>query len=182
MSASLQPHGLQHTRLPCPSLSPGVWSNSCQLIQWCHPTISSSSAPSPFPFNLSQHQGFIQWFGSSHQVLKYRSFSISPSSEYWGLISFRDWLLWSPCCPRDPQQSSPAPQFESISVVDPSFKCEFLFFWNCVWAKWNTCASQTRPGPLAVANVRLFLWIQSHGTVEQLQLLVVRLWPLNFYN
>ena len=73
------------------------------------------------PFNLSQHQGFIQWFGSSHQVLKYRSFSISPSSEYWGLISFRDWLLWSPCCPRDPQQSSPAPQFESINSSALSF-------------------------------------------------------------
>ena len=38
----LQPHGLQHARLPCPSLSPGVCSNSCPLSQWCHPTISSS--------------------------------------------------------------------------------------------------------------------------------------------
>ena len=42
MSNSLQPHGLQHARLPCPSLSPGVYSNSCPLNQWCHPTISSS--------------------------------------------------------------------------------------------------------------------------------------------
>ena len=42
MSTSLQPHGLQHTRLPCPSLSPGVRSNSCPLNQWCHPTISFS--------------------------------------------------------------------------------------------------------------------------------------------
>ena len=39
---SLQPHGLQHARLPCPSLSPGACSNSCPLSQWCHPTISSS--------------------------------------------------------------------------------------------------------------------------------------------
>ena len=38
-------HGLQHTRLPCPSLSPGVCSNSCPLSWWCHPTISSSVAP-----------------------------------------------------------------------------------------------------------------------------------------
>ena len=45
MSNSLQPHGLQHTRLPCPSLSPEVYSNSCPLSQWCHPTISSSAAP-----------------------------------------------------------------------------------------------------------------------------------------
>ena len=45
MSDSLQPHGLQHTRLPCPSLSPGACSNSCPLSPWCHPTISSSVIP-----------------------------------------------------------------------------------------------------------------------------------------
>ena len=42
VSNSLWPYGLQHTRIPCPSLSPGICSNSCPLIQWCHPTISSS--------------------------------------------------------------------------------------------------------------------------------------------
>ena len=42
MSDSLWPHGLQHSRLPCPSLSPGVCSNSCPLNWWCHPTMSSS--------------------------------------------------------------------------------------------------------------------------------------------
>ena len=42
MSNSLQPHGLQHARLPCPSPSLGACSNSCSLSQWCHPTISSS--------------------------------------------------------------------------------------------------------------------------------------------
>ena len=41
MSNSLQPHGLQHARLPCPSPSPGACSNSCPLSQWCHPTILS---------------------------------------------------------------------------------------------------------------------------------------------
>ena len=45
MSDSLQPHGLQHTRLPCPSPSPGACSNSCPLSQWCHPTILSSVIP-----------------------------------------------------------------------------------------------------------------------------------------
>jgi len=45
MCDSLQPHGLQYTRLPCPSLSPDVYSNSCPLSQWCHPTISCSIAP-----------------------------------------------------------------------------------------------------------------------------------------
>ena len=45
MSRSLQPHGLWHTKLPCPSLYPWVCSNSCSLSQWCHPTISSSFIP-----------------------------------------------------------------------------------------------------------------------------------------
>ena len=45
MSNSLQPHGLQHTRLPCPSPSPRACSNSCPLSRWCHPTVSSSVVP-----------------------------------------------------------------------------------------------------------------------------------------
>ena len=45
VSDSLRPHGLQHIRPPCPSPTPGVYSNSCSLSQWCHPTISSSVIP-----------------------------------------------------------------------------------------------------------------------------------------
>ena len=45
MSDSLWPHGLQHSRLPCPSPIPGAYSNSCPLSPWCHPTISSSVIP-----------------------------------------------------------------------------------------------------------------------------------------
>ena len=45
VSNSLQPHGLQHTRLPCPSPIPRVYSHSCPLHQWCHPTILSSVIP-----------------------------------------------------------------------------------------------------------------------------------------
>ena len=45
MSDSLRPHRLQHTRPPCPSPTPGVYSDSCPLSQWCHPTISSSVIP-----------------------------------------------------------------------------------------------------------------------------------------
>ena len=57
----LRPHESQHTRLPCPSLSPGVCSTSCPLSQWCHPTISSSVVPFSLAFSLSQHQGLLQW-------------------------------------------------------------------------------------------------------------------------
>ena len=48
VSSSLWPHWLQHARLPCPSLSPRVGSNSCLLNQWCHPTVSSSATPFSF--------------------------------------------------------------------------------------------------------------------------------------
>ena len=56
MSSSLQSHGLQHARLPCPSLSPGVCSNACPLSRWCHRTISSSVPTAPPASNPSQHE------------------------------------------------------------------------------------------------------------------------------
>ena len=92
---------LQHTRLPFPSLSPGVCSNLDPLSQWCHPANSSSVAPSPPALSLSQHQSFFFFPASvfsSESALHIRwpkcwSFSISPSSEYSWLISFRiDWF------------------------------------------------------------------------------------------
>ena len=60
VSDSLQPHGLQHARLPCPSPNPRVYSNPCPLSRWCHPTISSSVFPSPLAFNLSKSSGYFQ--------------------------------------------------------------------------------------------------------------------------
>ena len=81
--------------LPCPSPAPGVYSKSCPLSQWCHPTISSSVVPSPPALNLSQHQGLFNESAFCIRRPKYWSFScsISPSSEYSGLISFRMDLL-----------------------------------------------------------------------------------------
>ena len=87
---TLWPHGLQHTMLPCPS--PRPYSNSCLSSWWCHPPISSSvisfsclqSFPASGSFPMSR------FFLSGGQNF---SFSISPSNEYSGLISFRmDWL------------------------------------------------------------------------------------------
>ena len=66
MSDSLRPHGLLHTRLPCPTLSPRACSNSCSSGWWYHPTISSSVAPSPSAFSLSHHESVLP----SHQVAK----------------------------------------------------------------------------------------------------------------
>ena len=67
VSDSLQPHGLQHDRLPYPSPTPRDYSDSGPSSRWCHPAIPS---PSPPTFNLSQHQGLFQWVGSLHQVAK----------------------------------------------------------------------------------------------------------------
>ena len=70
MPHSLQHHKLQHARLPCPSPSPGVSSNSCLLSWWCHPTTSSSVTPFLPALSLSQHPGLSQWVSFSHQVTK----------------------------------------------------------------------------------------------------------------
>ena len=89
VSDCLRPHELQHARPPCPSPTPRVHSNSCPLSRWCHPAISSSivpfsSCPQSLPasgsFQMSQ---LFAWGGQSF------SFSIIPSKEHPGLISFR---------------------------------------------------------------------------------------------
>ena len=122
VSNSLQPRGLQHARLPCPSLSPRVCSNSCPLSRWCYPTISSSvtcfsswlqSFPlGSFPMSWLFASGG-QSFGAS------ASASVLPMNiQGWlplgltGLIS-----VLSKGLSRGSQESSPVPQFESINSL-----------------------------------------------------------------
>ena len=115
VSDSLWPHGLQHARLPIsfPSPSPGVASNSCPLsdtIQPSHPV----SSPFPPALNFSQHQDLFQCI----RWPKYWtfSFSLSPSNEYSGLISFR--INWFDLLAvRGTLESSPTPQFKGISSL-----------------------------------------------------------------
>ena len=95
MSDSLWPHELQHARPPCPSPTPGIYPNSCPLSQWCHPTISSCHPLLLLPSILPSIRVFSNESALSITWSKYWSFhfSISPSNEYSGLISFRmDWL------------------------------------------------------------------------------------------
>ena len=90
---------------------------SIESVMLSHPL----SPPSPFAFNLSHHQGLFQWIGSLHQVPKYWSFSISPSSEYSGLIAFRiDWfdLL---AVHGTLQEFSPKPQFKASVLWRSAF-------------------------------------------------------------
>ena len=116
ISDSLHPHGLQHARLPFPSPSSGICSNSCPLNWWYHSTISSSvTPPCPPILSLSQHQSPFPWIDSLHQVAKV--LELQPQSFQWIFrVDFLyDWLVWSPWFPRDSRESSPAPQFENIS-------------------------------------------------------------------
>ena len=87
----LWPHGLQHARLPCPSPSPGVWSNSCTLSRWCHPTISSfvspfssclQSFPAPGSFPVSR------LFASGGQSI------VASASAIVLPISIQGWFPW----------------------------------------------------------------------------------------
>ena len=88
-------------------------------IQPSHPLLS----PSPPAFNLSQHQGLFQWVNSSHQVAKVLEFQLQHPFFQWIFRAdfLYDWLVWSPCSPRDSQEYSPTPQFKSINSSALSF-------------------------------------------------------------
>ena len=96
VSDCLQPHGLQHARPPCPSPTPGVHPDPRPWSQWCPPAISSSVIPfSSCPQSLPASESFpmSQFFAWSGQSTGVSAFSITPSKEIPGLISFRmDWL------------------------------------------------------------------------------------------
>ena len=123
-SNSFWPHGLQHARLPCPSL-PDSWRllrfmslesvvlsnhlilcHTLLLLPWVFPSTRVFSSESVPCIRRPKYWSF--------------SFSIDPSNEYSGLISFKDGLVGSPCSPRDSQESSPIPQFNSLVL---SFLC-----------------------------------------------------------
>ena len=127
MSGSLRPHGLQHTRLPCPSPSllkfmsiESVMSSNHLIL--CHPLLL---LPSIFPsirvFSNESSDG--QSIGAS------ASASVLPMNvQDWFPL---DWLVWSPCSPRDFQESSPTPQFKSINYSCFPVRCyHFAFLMN----------------------------------------------------
>ena len=87
VSGSLWRHGLQHARLPCPSPTPGVYSNSCPMSQWCHPIISSSVIP------FSSH---LQSFPASFQMSQFfasggQSIGVSASASVLSM-NIQDWF------------------------------------------------------------------------------------------
>ena len=125
VSDSLRPPGLQHNRHPCPSPTPTACSNSCPShplvmpsyhLIFCHPLLLLPSIFLNIRVFSNESALRIRW-------PKYWSFSfsISPSSEYSGLISFRMDCFESPCSPRNSQVSSPIPQFKIFRFSVLSF-------------------------------------------------------------
>ena len=123
ISESLQPHGLQHARLPCPSPSPGACSDSHPWSQRCHPPLVYSVIPfssrlQSFPASGSFQMS--QLFASGgHSIGASASTSVL-------LMNIQDWsplggLVGSPCSPSDSQESSPTPQFKSIIIWHSAF-------------------------------------------------------------
>ena len=96
VSDSLWPHGLQHTRPPCPSPTPGVYSDSCPLSRWCHPTISSSVVPFPSHLQSFPASGSFQM----RQLFPSGGQSIGVSASALVLpMNIQDWfpLGWPGC-------------------------------------------------------------------------------------
>ena len=154
MSDSLQPRGLQHTRLPCSSPTPGAYSNSCPLSQWCHLILCCPLLlpPSIFPSIRVFH---------SESVLCIRwpkywsfSFSISLSNEYSGLISFRmDWV----------DLLAVQGTLKSLLQHHSSHKSKFLTacYWDVIWLSMLYILTETSNKPnlfITVVFLVVFWW------------------------
>ena len=96
VSDSLQPHGLQHDRLPCPSPAPRVYPNSCPLSWWCHPTISSSVIPffCLWSFPASGSFQMSQFFTSGCQSIGVSASTLvlPMSIQDWFLLGLTGWI------------------------------------------------------------------------------------------
>ena len=117
VSNSLWLHGLQLTRLSCPSPTPRACSNSCPSSRWCHPTNSSSVIPFSSclqSFSASGSFPISQLFASGAQSLEFQHKSFQ---WIFGANFLSDWLVWFPCSPRN----SPTQQFRSIDCSVLSF-------------------------------------------------------------
>ena len=123
MSSSLQPHGLQHSRPPCPSPTPRAHSNSCPLSQWCHPTISFSVDPfssCPQFFPASGSSPMSQLFASGGQ-----SIGVSASTSVLPMNT-QDWfpLAWTGLISLQPKGLSGV--FSNTTVQKHQFFCAQL--------------------------------------------------------
>ena len=156
---SLRPHGLQHTRLPCPSPTPGLCWNSCPSGWWCHPTISSSVIPfssclQSFPASGSFPMSWLfAWGGQSIGVSASTS-ALPMNTQDWSPFG---WTGWISLQSKGLSRVSPTPQFKSINssalnlflvqllctlctfVVHNYWKNQKLWLCGLLSAKWCLC-------------------------------------------
>ena len=131
-------------------------------IQPSHPL----SSPSPPAFNLSQHQGLFQRVSSLCQVAKVLELQLQHQSFQWRFR--KNWPVWSPCCPRDFQESSPAPQFKS--TVHVLFQNTTLK-WNIFNIQFNVVLVLLNP------NTFVMLWKNPNKLFGQSFLMNPSLYP-----
>ena len=183
MSDSSQPHESQHARPPCPSPTPGVYSNPCPSSRWCHPAISSSVVPfSSYP-NPSQHQGLFPWVNSSHhrssQFCIFLSLSLCVSISLCFCVSVSASVSVSLSClllvPGSSCISLGAASLPSPLPLLPSFP--FLCRRTCSQAR-HVCLFSVAGEVLWGGGHRRAMWRQvSYKEMWLVQLLWHSLWP-----
>ena len=125
MSVSLQPQGLQHTRLPCPSPTSGACSNSCPLSRWCHPTISFSvvtfsSCLQSFP--ASGSFPVTQFFASGGQSIGASASVLPMNTQDWFPLGWTGWISL--------QSKGLSRVFSNITVQKHQFFSAQLSLWS----------------------------------------------------
>ena len=167
--------------LPVHHQTPWVYSNSCPLSRWCHPTISSSVVPFSSHLQSLPASGSFQmsqFFKSGEQILQFQlqhqSFQWTPKADLlW------DGLVGSPCSPRDSQESSPTPQFKSINSSMHSFMVQlshpYMTTGKAIVLTTDLCwqsnvSAFNKPSRLVIAflprsKYLLISWVQSPSAV-----------------
>ena len=139
MSNSLRPHGLQHARPPCPSLTPGLYSNSCSLSQWCHPTNSSSVVPfssclQSFPTSGSFQVSQLFAWGSQNIGVSASTSVLPMNTQDWSPLG---WTGWNSL-----QSKELSRVFSKTIVQKHQFFGAHLSLWSnsqiCTWLLENT--------------------------------------------
>ena len=127
MSNSLQPHGLQHARLPCSTVSPRVWSNSCPLSWWCYPTISSFVVP--LSSHLQSYPASGSFPMSQFFVTGGQSIGVSALSSVLPM-NVQGWLSWELTGCISLQSKGLSRVFSNTTVQKHQFFSAQVYLWS----------------------------------------------------
>ena len=166
VSHSLRPPGLQHTRPPCPSPTPGVYSNSCPLCRWCHPTISSpivpfSSCLQSFPASGSFQMSQLSASGGQRIGVSASASVLPMNTQDWSPLGWTGWISL--------QSKGLSRVFSNITnrlipIFLDSYKCiniKYLFFFFFFWLT-SLCMTRSRFIHItATTQFCSFLWLSN---------------------